>query len=612
MENSEFLKNWNGYIEKFVPKKRDSFTPDQFVFDAERTDFSPEISKKNAPGAWLENISFHNPDTMQDLGDYSNAPAKIEELLNFLKTEKIRMAFGYEVGRDEMLHVVNNAEEISKRDVWFIGDIHGDLLAFRSAIAFINSNSKNKPIYVLLGDLFDRNAFGLNIILEVVSLFKNAPDSVFMIAGNHDDGLAINNNRFESRIMPHEFSDYLNTIDNQLVSSFVGEFAKVIQKLPVGLVFPNGLLVTHGGVPSRPERSVKNIWEGLEAEQIKKSIESHRNEFLMNRFKGDVPLGSKISPEFSWAEIINFSHAVEKAYGVKIRSMLRGHDHCGISRHEWSKSSFKGNDACQDASCVTEVLTMTSMVLMENEETRLYHQNLSCPAVAHYIAESIMPKVYSLRLSLQDVKAYYKQVQKTFGTETLAYIKKKQGNLEEELEDWKQDKEESDRKYETEKISFENLKKDYEIAQEIFNECQKKTEESENKIKEYENQISVIEQEKNEIEERQKSMGKLKKLANGVMSVFWSNGDESDGACNLNSLIELKTSESGNLERLKKDVTDAKKLFDGKSAEFTSVQEDFNRLQRKKDGLASEGSRIQNDIDSCKKAEELYKSWVEE
>ena len=453
MDRKELNGKWKGFCQKFVGEKPSGFSAESFVYKAQKGAFPAETLKKVSGSDWVESLSFNGEAAMSLLGPMECNRDEIQNLVDFLKHGSVKMAFGYEIGKSDPLHVVKEASLFAGREIWFIGDVHGDVFAFRSAIAFINSNAKLKPIYVLLGDIFDRNDFSLNVVLDVLRLLRDNPDSVFMIAGNHDDGLSWNENsqRFESTVTPQQFTEYLNAVDDSLIGSLMSEFIKVIKLLPLGLVLPNGLLATHGGVPSRPDRSVKNVWEGLSPQQIKTLIAERRSEFQRNRFVGELSAGSKISPEFSWVEIINFSHAVESAYGVVIRSMLRGHDHCDLCRHEWSSSPFKGNETCSDFEKVQHVLTMTTMTLMDDGEKRMasfLKREVSCPSVARYNDAAPLPQVYTMEFTTDEVRKYCDLLRRHLGRESLGYVEAHLKRLGEDRQEIEEDYNESKEKLE--------------------------------------------------------------------------------------------------------------------------------------------------------------------
>lgn len=426
MNREDLAKRWNGYCSEYVPEEPRGFDPEAYVFGAEALQVPANLSRQMAAGDRLIKLDFRQKSAERGLGSFERSRDRMKELTKFLRNNTLRMAFGYEIGKGDDVHVVDDAATMENRDIWFIGDVHGDILAFRSAMSFIASNSLRRPIYVFLGDLFDRNPFGLNVLIEAVGLLRDDPDSVFFIAGNHDDGLEWTDAGFSSRITPHQFSDELNAFGDETAREFVREYIRVAKKLPVGLVLPNGVFATHGGVPSRPERAVKNVWEGLDAKGIKRLIAEKRPEFLCNRFQKDVPTGTKLSPDFSWVEIANFSEAIEKAYGVAIHCMVRGHDHCDLCRHDWARSSFAGNDNCppEKAVKVRDVLTMTSMAMMYKEESLpgfLQHKT-SFPTVARYNAHDVKPDVFTISFDSAAALQYCDEARKPIKVEQARII----------------------------------------------------------------------------------------------------------------------------------------------------------------------------------------------
>ena len=411
MNRAELRSRWDRYSRNFVPEKPSGFSPEEYVLDSEAVAHQAELETQLAPDDCLVRLGFHCGGDDRGMGTLERPRGKLKELTRFLQGKDIPMAFKYKLGSGADLHVVREASAIADRDIWFIGDVHGDMLALRAARAFINSNSTRRPVYVFLGDLFDRNPFGLNVLMEVVEMLRDEPESVFLLAGNHDDGLDCSNGRFFSRIQPHQFADELNELEDDDVAEFVKAFIRIVKTLPVGLLLPNGLLAIHGGVPSRPERSVKNIWEGRDVSGIFRYIHERRSEFLVNRIQKDALTGSKMSPEYSWLELVNFSEAVEKAYEVPVKSVVRGHDHCDLCRHEWGRSDFKGNDNCPPAKAarVRDALTMTSMVMMDSVEKTLsgfLHKKFSYPTIARYDADGTVPQVFTLMFADDQAAGY--------------------------------------------------------------------------------------------------------------------------------------------------------------------------------------------------------------
>jgi hypothetical protein len=135
--------------------------------------------------------------------------------------------------------------------LWIIGDLHGDLLALEAALALIDDAQENAaPNIIFLGDLFDDEGFGLELLLRVFELILAAPDRVCVVVGNHDEALAYDGNRFASSVSPSDFADFLN---GNLAHEWIERAGKLAVRLfaqaPHALFLPDGLLVSHAGFP---------------------------------------------------------------------------------------------------------------------------------------------------------------------------------------------------------------------------------------------------------------------------------------------------------------------------------------------------------------------------
>ena len=137
--------------------------------------------------------------------------------------------------------------------LWFIGDLHGDRLPLAAALALIRRDAPAEdgaPRVVFLGDLFDDEGYGLEVLLRVFELIVEAPRSVCVVAGNHDDALHFTWEHFTATVSPSDFTDFLNA---HLAHEWITRTGKLAVRLfasaPRALFFPDGLLVTHGGFP---------------------------------------------------------------------------------------------------------------------------------------------------------------------------------------------------------------------------------------------------------------------------------------------------------------------------------------------------------------------------
>lgn len=138
--------------------------------------------------------------------------------------------------------------------LWILGDLHGDLLALEAALALAHRTAEREgteaPRLLFLGDLFDDEGFGLEVLLRVFEIVLDAPDRVCLLAGNHDEALSFDGVRFSANVSPSDFADLLNA---NLAHEWIGRAGKLAVRLfaeaPRALFFPDGLLVSHGGFP---------------------------------------------------------------------------------------------------------------------------------------------------------------------------------------------------------------------------------------------------------------------------------------------------------------------------------------------------------------------------
>jgi len=179
--------------------------------------------------------------------------ATVEQLEALLDSERgVHMLFDDQ--RDDSSDRALKLAEVSDAPLWFIGDIHGDLLTLDSALALIARESERENVepsrIVLLGDLFDDGGYGLETLLRVFELILERSRSVCLLAGNHDEALGYNGARFTATVSPSDFADFLN--DN-LAHEWIGRAGKLAVRMvtnaPRALFFPDGLLAAHGGFP---------------------------------------------------------------------------------------------------------------------------------------------------------------------------------------------------------------------------------------------------------------------------------------------------------------------------------------------------------------------------
>ena len=136
--------------------------------------------------------------------------------------------------------------------LWFIGDLHGDLLALEAALALVRRDGPGapRPRIVFLGDLWDDGGYGLEVLARVLELVVESPGDICVICGNHDEALHFDGTRFSATVSPSDFTDVLDAALDDAAVRRAGELAiRFFERAPRALVLPDGLLVAHGGIP---------------------------------------------------------------------------------------------------------------------------------------------------------------------------------------------------------------------------------------------------------------------------------------------------------------------------------------------------------------------------
>jgi len=140
------------------------------------------------------------------------------------------------------------------RPLWIIGDLHGDLLALEASVALIDRRAAEEgsepPAIILLGDLFDDEGLGLELLLRVFELILERPGRICVVVGNHDEALSFDGSRFASSVSPSDFADFLNANRAHEWIERAGKLAvRFFAQGPHALFLPDGLLVAHAGFP---------------------------------------------------------------------------------------------------------------------------------------------------------------------------------------------------------------------------------------------------------------------------------------------------------------------------------------------------------------------------
>jgi hypothetical protein len=212
-------------------------------------------------------------------------------------------------------------------EVWFVGDLHGDLLALEAALQHIDRGGGGADArIVFLGDLFDDGAHAAEVVLRVFELLLDGPMRVTIVAGNHDEALAFADDRFQSSVLPSDFTDWLNA-QSRAGHPWAARLGQLIirffRRAPRALFFPDGLLVAHGGIPHtdlHAELAEEGNWNDPRVLQDFVWLRAHP------RARKRIPNRTTRGSEFGREDFAAFCELATRL-GRPVGRMLRGHDH---------------------------------------------------------------------------------------------------------------------------------------------------------------------------------------------------------------------------------------------------------------------------------------------
>jgi hypothetical protein len=218
--------------------------------------------------------------------------------------------------------------ESVERPLWIIGDLHGDLLALEAALAMIAQASPEEGTepagIIFLGDLFDDEGLGLELVLRVFELILAAPERMCVIVGNHDEALSFDGSRFATSVSPGDFAEFLNANLTHEWIERAGKLAvRFFAQAPHALFLPDGLLIAHAGFP------LSDLHAGL-AETGNWNDPACLSDFTWTRAhptaRKKMPNRFTRGSQFGYEDFAAFC-ALATRLGRPVTHMVRGHDH---------------------------------------------------------------------------------------------------------------------------------------------------------------------------------------------------------------------------------------------------------------------------------------------
>jgi hypothetical protein len=281
-----------------------------------------------------------------------------------------------------------DAESLANRDVWFIGDIHGDFLGLEASLEAIRQRSAD-PTFVFLGDFIDRGDASPEVLLRIYQLILDHPDRICILAGNHSDGLGtLPDQTFFSSVSPGDFVDLLNSKEDNLLWHQFGQLAvTVAARIPRALFFPDGLLVAHGGIPLTDlHPSIQNRMDLNQASCLQDFVWTRAHPSAARKIPNRYTRGS----EFGVKDFNAFCELMADRVGFPVERMIRGHCH------------LKERYAIYEKYQLHPVLTINNMCHRMPDES--FDEYECTPCVAHWVPGQL-PQVHRVQIDAQVVQA---------------------------------------------------------------------------------------------------------------------------------------------------------------------------------------------------------------
>ncbi len=270
--------------------------------------------------------------------------------------------------------------------LYFIGDLHGDILALEGIIDTIDAMSPNAVI-VVLGDTIDRGPRQLYVVLRLLELIKSRPGRMIVLNGDHEEGVQFDaeDGKFYSPVIPGEFVEHLNHAPR--MRHFGIAFAKLLEKVPVAVFFQNGIYAAHGGVPHQ------DLLPDILTPADLSSPECLRD-FIWNRLtdaRRKRPNRGACGTEFGYENLLEFCSNIEYLMPAPLKLLVCGH------QHPYDGWQFVAGDETHAALCLYSSFIRTRIP---------GEKRFGVPCFAE-VRPGEAPRVYGLELDEEDILGYY-------------------------------------------------------------------------------------------------------------------------------------------------------------------------------------------------------------
>jgi hypothetical protein len=278
-----------------------------------------------------------------------------------------------------------------ERPLWIIGDLHGDLLALEASLAAIAAATpaNDAPRIVFLGDLFDDEGCGLELLLRVFELMLEAPDRICLLLGNHDEALSYDGSRFASSVSPGDFAEFLNA---NLAHEWIGRAGKLAVRLfaqaPRALFLPDGLLIAHAGFPlSDLHQRLLETCDWNDPACLTDFVWARAHPKARRKMPNRFTRGSQFGYE-DFAAFCQLSAKLDRP----VTHMVRGHDH--VDERFVIYPAYKDHPV------------LTTVALSRRLPRESFGPKERVPTLARFI-EGSLPQVHRLHIPAEVIRSVY-------------------------------------------------------------------------------------------------------------------------------------------------------------------------------------------------------------
>ncbi len=323
-------------------------------------------------------VAIHYVDGFDRLAEIGGLPFPMPELTVWLKDCREHGGYPFALPCDG--RVLADVRNSGFSNVWVMGDVHGDSRALSAAFSFADEwtrdNSAEPPVFVSLGDLFDRGENSLDTLLKFLGEAKNRAGRVGWLAGNHDFGFHFDESQgcFASSTYPNEFTMWLNAkLEDAAVVAFGREVAALCGKLPSAAVIPGDVWLLHGGVPHRDlQERIAGI-AALEDSDMRHDFVWGRLHESLKRKRPSREANCQIGVQ----DVKDFLSIMDNVCGIGCKAILRGHDH------------FAERVRVYDAYAPLSVVTLNTCSTLKDGAYSAVKLDFTPPAVAHCLNGSL-------------------------------------------------------------------------------------------------------------------------------------------------------------------------------------------------------------------------------